>query len=766
MQAVYAAFADVERPPIGALSASTRQKMQAREKPNMTISTNSSGYSGGGFNQNSREGSGRDRDGSGRDNNNFRGDRGNYRGGSNKNGEGDNGVPSPPKEYQSRFGNGKDAKDPDNVLRQANLILNKLSVTKFTKLSNEFMETLGGKHCDIVILRRAVELIVSKAQVEEHFCFMYADLCRKITDEWTEAVPDDYMTGGTSEAGEESGEKQPEKSEKEEASETPNETRGNIFRVLLLERCQAEFDIDRVTALEKIAAMKELTEEDRVAKEMILKKRYTGHMRFVGEIYMKDLVKASIMNHCLDILMKDQEEDEITCMCKLFMTIGFKIEKYFSKKKDKKEIIKNYFKQIEDMSTNHPNSRARFMLRDLIDMRNSEWTARREEEKAKDLSAFGGKPEETPSSSDTGASSKTPTPLPSSKLQADDWEVVATTKRSKGKETPTPTVTPKAQVSGKGFGNNGSQGADKRKGGGAPNSSNNNSNALPSSRTVRIHKGAEGSNDSQKSKGGASRDKDNNDRDRNKESSSTPRESAPVVESVKAPLLTVLGKPELKRIKGFVEEFYSNSIIEEPYLQIHEMVSPSVMSDVVKMLVVSSLEKKPLERVMLLHLLVQLHHHTSEEEAISDLKALSAKPVASPIGKDLPPPFLSSEQATLGLTAFMDDLDELIIDAPMAGTYCAYIVAGLVLSNVVSFDLFTSIPEESIFTISMKAADFIVQVLASIAQLKDEATAQSIFEQSGLKILPLVLAPPKQTPEEHLEELVVKHFGKVPFAIV
>jgi hypothetical protein len=35
-------------------------------------------------------------------------------------------------------------------------------------------------------------------------------------------------------------------------------------------------------------------------QEIIAKKSYTGHMRFIGEIYVKDLVKAAIMCYCVE----------------------------------------------------------------------------------------------------------------------------------------------------------------------------------------------------------------------------------------------------------------------------------------------------------------------------------------------------------------------------------------------------------------------------------------------------------------------------------
>ena len=35
------------------------------------------------------------------------------------------------------------------------------------------------------LMGKAIELIVVCAQMNEHFSFMYAELCRKITDKWS-----------------------------------------------------------------------------------------------------------------------------------------------------------------------------------------------------------------------------------------------------------------------------------------------------------------------------------------------------------------------------------------------------------------------------------------------------------------------------------------------------------------------------------------------------------------------------------------------------
>ena len=40
-------------------------------------------------------------------------------------------------------------------------------------------------------MSKAVEMVVVCAQMNEHFCFMYADLCRKMTDQWSKGTVDE-----------------------------------------------------------------------------------------------------------------------------------------------------------------------------------------------------------------------------------------------------------------------------------------------------------------------------------------------------------------------------------------------------------------------------------------------------------------------------------------------------------------------------------------------------------------------------------------------
>lgn len=46
----------------------------------------------------------------------------------------------------------------------------------------------------VELMGRAIDLIVLCAQMNEHFSFMYAELCKKITDKWSSGTADEVST--------------------------------------------------------------------------------------------------------------------------------------------------------------------------------------------------------------------------------------------------------------------------------------------------------------------------------------------------------------------------------------------------------------------------------------------------------------------------------------------------------------------------------------------------------------------------------------------
>lgn len=262
--------------------------------------------------------------------------------------------------------------DSDEViLKRALVCLNKLTLTKFEVVSDSFIEAGIGKNEKC--LTEAISLIVSKAQGEPHFAAMYANLCLKLAVTPMKATGDEVKS-----------------------------KKGKKFKKMLLARCQAEFEKDTSASIAE--ACKGV--EDEAEKEYhagIIKKNYLGHMTLIGELYKCDLISIKIMLLCLPELLsggKDDtnsiDEEKIECFTKLMTTIGERLEhqsEYLKSagKPDSFTALGECWKKVEGIAGSKEgfpkvSTRLRFMLQDLIELKNKGWTARRQIETAKTLS--------------------------------------------------------------------------------------------------------------------------------------------------------------------------------------------------------------------------------------------------------------------------------------------------------------------------------------------------------------------------------------------
>ncbi|CAM9898520.1 unnamed protein product, partial [Heterosigma akashiwo] len=128
--------------------------------------------------------------------------------------------------------------------------------------------------------------------------------------------------------------------------------RKTAFKRFLLNKCQEEFEKEDI--YEELAnqiknfdwnSLK--SEEEKIAKKadfeekrMITKKRMLGNIRFIGELYKKDMLKENIMHECLLSLLKIRQDEaagkkgklvipddeDLEALGKLMATIGKKID--------------------------------------------------------------------------------------------------------------------------------------------------------------------------------------------------------------------------------------------------------------------------------------------------------------------------------------------------------------------------------------------------------------------------------------------------------
>jgi translation initiation factor 4G len=243
----------------------------------------------------------------------------------------------------------------EEKIRKATGIMNKLSWTTLDKLTVRFLESLGGgtENGEAFLSKEIVEqsmvLVVDKAMMEPHFAELYASLCSKLA-----AVH-------------------------------------KSFKKTLLALCQTHFEeSDREESLDTIPD----NPAERQYQLAQLKKKYIGLMQFIGELYKNKVIKGAIMISCLDRLFKHTDEEKIECFAKLMTTIGERLHAH----EDEPE-MHSLWDQVYSMAGRKPrkgkgmkdgptapSARIKFLLQDLIELKESGWVHRRPTEKARKIS--------------------------------------------------------------------------------------------------------------------------------------------------------------------------------------------------------------------------------------------------------------------------------------------------------------------------------------------------------------------------------------------
>ncbi|XP_015813864.3 eukaryotic translation initiation factor 4 gamma 3 isoform X4 [Nothobranchius furzeri] len=246
------------------------------------------------------------------------------------------------------------AEDPEmqqtqELFRKVRSILNKLTPQKFNQLMKQVTDlTIDTEER----LKGVIDLVFEKAIDEPSFSVAYGNMCRCLA------------------------------ALKVQMTDKPNSTVN--FRKLLLNRCQKEFEKDKVDDVVFERKQKELdsaasaTERERLQEELEeakdkARRRSIGNIRFIGELFKLKMLTEAIMHDCVVKLLKNHDEESLECLCRLLTTIGKDLD--FEKAKPRMD---QYFNQMEKIvKERKTSSRIRFMLQDVIDLRLHNWVSRR-----------------------------------------------------------------------------------------------------------------------------------------------------------------------------------------------------------------------------------------------------------------------------------------------------------------------------------------------------------------------------------------------------
>ncbi|XP_076254363.1 N-acetyltransferase 1 isoform X1 [Rhynchophorus ferrugineus] len=233
----------------------------------------------------------------------------------------------------------------DQVFRKIRGILNKLTPEKFQKLSDDLLRV---ELQSPIILRGVILLIFDKALDEPKYSSMYAQLCKRLSEE----APN-FETGDC----------------------TPN-----TFRKLLLNKCKVEFE-NRAAALElNINGVSEdgtpLDRDEMEERRQTAKRKMLGNIKFIGELGKLEMLSESILHKCIrELLVRrgDDPSEDLECLCQIMRTCGRILDT------DKgRYLMDQYFERMRTLADNMDlQPRIRFMLKDVIDLRTDRWVPRK-----------------------------------------------------------------------------------------------------------------------------------------------------------------------------------------------------------------------------------------------------------------------------------------------------------------------------------------------------------------------------------------------------
>jgi translation initiation factor 4G len=250
--------------------------------------------------------------------------------------------------------------EPDVVQRKVKAALNKMTPEKFDRISDQILEIAAqSKHeSDGRTLRQVIQLTFEKATDEAHWAPMYAAFARRMLESMSSDIKDENIKDKNGNVV----------------------TGGNLFRKYLLNRCQEEFE--RGWKVNLPAKPEGTTEEAALLSDeyyiaAAAKRRGLGLVRFIGELFKLSMLTERIMHECVKKLVDYDgmpDEAEVESLTGLLRTIGKQLDNPESKAQGRMDV---YFERINQMMA-IPDlpSRLRFMLLDVVDLRNKGWVSK------------------------------------------------------------------------------------------------------------------------------------------------------------------------------------------------------------------------------------------------------------------------------------------------------------------------------------------------------------------------------------------------------
>ncbi|KAJ1530338.1 hypothetical protein ONE63_005252 [Megalurothrips usitatus] len=232
----------------------------------------------------------------------------------------------------------------DLLFRKVRGILNKLTPEKFQKLSDDL---LAIQLDTSTILKGVILLIFEKALDEPKYSSMYAQLCKRLSEEAPNFEP---------------------------------EGKPCTFLLLLLNKCRTEFEnrAQATKAFERNDGIQLTTEEEE--RRTLAKRKMLGNIKFIGELGKLGILAERVLHECIQQLLLDSKKkivkeaaEDLECLSQIMCTCGRLLDSEMAR-----GLMNQYFTRMKVLAENPElPRRIRFMLRDVIELRANRWIPRK-----------------------------------------------------------------------------------------------------------------------------------------------------------------------------------------------------------------------------------------------------------------------------------------------------------------------------------------------------------------------------------------------------
>jgi len=234
---------------------------------------------------------------------------------------------------------GEEEQDKE-IARRMKSILNKLTLEKFDDLTRQLCECGISKEAHLKILMTEV---FEKATTQHHFVEMYTSLCVHFNDWCSE-----HLKVGK-------------------------------FKPVLLQQCQESFEANlkdppkEMSPKKKASASREELEEYE-EKRQRYRLRVMGNIRFIGQLLVKRMLASKFLIPCAQELLSEAtpgSNSSLEALASLLTITGGEFDKMdFKYYKQLCDVFKKVEKITKDKTV---ESRIRFLLQDVLDLRSSGW---------------------------------------------------------------------------------------------------------------------------------------------------------------------------------------------------------------------------------------------------------------------------------------------------------------------------------------------------------------------------------------------------------